>query len=93
MESCALPSAAPPPPLTERERRGETGERGREGGTWVDRLLRDPPQQLGPEQSGQEEFKLQLLPGETIFSEIPHLLRELRLRRVVMGLVLLFSNS
>lgn len=25
----------------------------------------DPPQQLSPEQSGQEEFVLQLLPGET----------------------------
>lgn len=41
------------------------GERpSREGGTWVDRPLLDPLLQLSPEQSGQEEFKLQLLPGE-----------------------------
>lgn len=41
------------------------GERpSREGGTCVDRPLLDPLLQLSPEQSGQEEFKLQLLPGE-----------------------------
>lgn len=56
-------SASPRPPLLN-ARGGERPER--EGGTWVDRPLRDPPQQLSPEQSGQEEFKLRFLPGEII---------------------------
>lgn len=72
------------PPL----QKARGGERpSREGGTCVDRPLLDPLLQLSPEQSGQEEFKLQLLPGE-ITSAIPHLHKEHR-----MGLVLLFSNS
>lgn len=76
-------------PLSELEGRGETT--GREGGTWVDGPMLDPPQQLSPEQSGQEEFILQLLPGEitsALHRKPRNLLIEPRL-----GLILFFSNS
>lgn len=83
---------APPPPLLN-ARGGERPKR--EGGTWVDRLLLDPSQQLSPEQSGQEEFKLQLLPVEitSALHKNPPSAQGIRLRLVLMGLVLLFSNS
>lgn len=51
--------SAPHPRLTECE--GREGRDSGEGGTWVERPLLDPPQQLSSEQSGKEEFKLHLL--------------------------------
>lgn len=88
MESCAL--FLHHLLLTELKGRGET--RRREGGTWVDGPMLDPPQRLSPEPLGQEEFILQLLPGEITSAcppqEIPYLLREPGL-----GLILFFSNS
>lgn len=76
-------------PLLLNERGGETQTR--EGGTWVDGPMLDPPQQLSPEQSVKKSLystsfcqEIQPLPS----TKIPRLSREPRL-----GLVLFFSNS
>lgn len=85
------PTPAPPRRLLN-ARGGERPKR--EGGTRVGRPLLDPPLQLSPEQSGQEEFKLQVLPGEitSALHKNPTSAPGPRLHLVLMGLVL-FSNS